>query len=259
MDFLDMLKKPVLFESDTQQGDPSEDKNDWDSEDSGEYQRTTSQTSECGEYGTRQYGFNEGSDDFDDDDDDLMDDIDDLSDEELSELESELDDDDINELTSDCEPVNLTPDEEEEADNMLALGATQMLVQKELNTQEAAAFYSDMEQANTVVREGFFMPSDIKRLTSVVTEKFFNKTKVQFSKADTINKLTGVAILASARSKNDKDYIKLQKLNHARRILKMRLRKKYLNEARRRVKVYLQRLRQSKSPVLSKLGKQVKQ
>jgi hypothetical protein len=42
-----------------------------------------------------------------------------------------------------------------------------------------------------------------------------------------------------------------------RRVLKARIRKKYRSEAVRRVKVYMQRLRASKSGVLAKIGEKL--
>lgn len=196
-------------------------------------------------------------DDIDDVDGELDDfDISDLSDDELDELEDDINNSDIDDAAGDVEDVDLTPDEEREADNLMSLAATTELIRDELNATERAEFFSDVDQAQTAVLEGFLLDTDVT--AELMTEaKFFNKTRVQFSKEDRKRQLFSVAVNASARAHNDRDFIKLQKIQKIRRVLKARLAKKYRSEALTRVKVYMKRLKQSKSPVLSKIGEKI--
>jgi len=87
--------------------------------------------------------------------------------------------------------------------------------------------------------------------------KMYNKTTVRFSREDRKAQLYAVAINVSARAHNDPDFIKLQRVQKIRRVLKRKLRKKYHAEAVRRMKVYFKRLQSSKSPVLSAIGKKL--
>ena len=191
-------------------------------------------------------------------DNDIEEDIDisDMSDADLDELEDELADSDVEDITDGIEEVDLTPEEEREADDFMSLAATTELVRDELSATERAEFYADPVQAQIAVVEGFMLESDFAD-GQMVTEKFFNKTRVQFSKEDRKHQLFAVALNASARAHNDPDYIKLQKVQQMRRVLKARIRKKYRSEAVRRVKVYMQRLKASKSNILSKIGEKL--
>lgn len=209
---------------------------------------------------------NEDSDeDLDRDDltDSDLDDIDvsSLSDEELSQLEADIADSDIEDAVGDVEEVRLSPEEEKHADDLMAVSATTEVIRSELSAEEQADFYESTE-AQIAVYEGFLLESDLlSEDTDVMTEatkrKFYNKTRVQFSKKDRLAQLFAVAVNVSAKAHNDPLYTRYQKILKLRRVTRSKLRKKYKAEAIRRMKVYYQRLRSSKSPVLNKVAKKV--
>ena len=205
--------------------------------------------------------------DEDVDDADEMDDLDDidlsdLSDEELDEMEAELRDSDLDDLTDDEEPVELSPEEEREADDLMSLAGTTELLKSELNAEERAAFLESASETQIAVFEGFLLESDVLPVEEsdedMMTEKAFSsKTMVRFSAADRKAQLYAVALNVSARAHHDPDYIKLQKVQKMRRVLKRKIQRKYHAEAVKRMKVYFNRLRASKSSVLSAIGKKL--
>lgn len=193
---------------------------------------------------------------------DDLDDIDlaDLSDEELAKLEEDISDSDIDDAVGDEPEVSLSPEEEREADDMMGVAATTELIKSELSAEEQQKFYESVD-AKIAVFENLLMESDLyNRSGDVVTEgtrRIFQKTRVQFSKKDRLAQLFAVAVNVSAKSHNDPLYTKYQKILRIRRITRAKLRKKYRGEAIRRMKVYYQRLKNSKSPVLNKVAKSV--
>lgn len=204
------------------------------------------------------------SDDVDD-----LDDIDlgSLSDEELEELEADLRDSDLDDVTDDIDPVELTADEEREADDLMSLAGTTELLKSELNVEERAAFLESTTETQIAVFEGFLLESDVVTITEssdetseedVMTEaKMYHKTSVRFSAEDRKAQLYAVAINVSARAHNDPDFIKLQRVQKMRRVLKRKLQKKYHAEAVKRMKVYFNRLKSSRSSVLAAIGKKI--
>ena len=193
-----------------------------------------------------------------------LDDIDlsDLSDEELDEMEEDLRDSDLDDAVGDVEPVELTAEEEREADDLMCLAGTTELIKSELNADERAEFLESASETQIAVFEGFLLESDVLPATEededIMTEaKMYNKTTIRFSREDRKAQLYAVALNVSARAHNDPDFIKLQKVQKVRRILKRRIQKKYHSEAIRRMKVYFNRLKSSKSTVLSNLGKKI--
>lgn len=204
--------------------------------------------------------------DDDDDDTDAPDDLDDLdlsglTDEELDAMEDELRDSDLDDVVGDVEPVELTAEEEREADDLMSLAGTTELLKSELNAEERANFLESATETQIAVFEGFLLESDVvppSEDDEVMTEaKMYNKTTIRFSREDRKAQLYAVALNVSARAHNDPDFIKLQKVQKVRRILKRKIQRKYHAEAMRRMKVYFNRLRSSKSTVLSALGKKV--
>jgi hypothetical protein len=193
---------------------------------------------------------------------DDLDDIDlaDLSDEELAKLEEDISDSDIDDAVGDEPEVSLSPEEEREADDMMGVAATTELIKSELSAEDQQKFYESVD-AKIAVFENLLMESDLyNRSGDVVTEgtrRIFQKTRVQFSKKDRLAELFAVAVNVSAKSHNDPLYTKYQKILRIRRITRAKLRKKYRSEAIRRMKVYYQRLKNSKSPVLNKVAKSV--
>ena len=197
-------------------------------------------------------------DDLEDDLDDI--DLSDLSDEELAKLEEDISDSDIDDAVGDEPEVSLTPEEEREADDMMGVAATTELIKSELSAEDQQKFYESVD-AKIAVFENLLMESDLyNRSGDVVTEgtrRIFQKTRVQFSKKDRMAQLFAVAVNVSAKAHNDPLYTKYQKILRIRRITRAKLRKKYRGEAIRRMKVYYQRLKNSKSPVLNKVAKSV--
>ena len=195
---------------------------------------------------------------FEDDLDDI--DLSELSDEELSKLEEDISDSDIDDIVGDEPEVSLSPEEEREADDMMGVAATTELIKSELSAEDQQKFYESVD-AKIAVFENLLMESDLyNRSGDVVTEgtrRIFQKTRVQFSKKDRLAQLFAVAVNVSAKAHNDPLYTKYQKILRIRRITRAKLRKKYRSEAIRRMKVYYQRLKNSKSPVLNKVAKSV--
>ena len=144
----------------------------------------------------------------------------------------------------------------------MSLGATTELIRSELNVEERAAFFESARDTQAAVFEGFLLESDVRRIeesnSDIFTEaKMYNKTSVRFSKEDRKKQLYAVAINVSARAHNDPDYVKYQKVLKMKRVLKKKLQKKYHNEAIKRMKVYFARLKNSKSSILSNIGKKI--
>lgn len=200
-------------------------------------------------------------DDEDDDEDDF--DIDDLSDAELAALDAELRDGQVDDVAGDNdEEEELTPEEEIEADDMMKVAATTMLVNDELNAEEKVALLSNEAEIATIVNEGFLTETDVNCLAAeagLLTEaKYTNKMIIRLDAASKKKQLYALAVNVSAAAHNDKDYIKLKKVMKMRKILRARLEKKYKTEATKRMKIYFKRLRNSKSNTLATIGKKEK-
>lgn len=209
--------------------------------------------------------------DFDMDDDDVeLDDIeindeeddfdpDDLSEDELAALDAELfNDDKFAGLLGDEDEVDLSPDEEVKADDMMSVAATTMLVNDELNAQEKADFVQN--EAPIAVREGFMTPTDVNEMATscnleVAQEAAYtNKMIIRLDAASKKKQLYALAVNVSAAAHHDPDYIKLRKVMKMRKILRKKLEKKYTGEAMKRMKIYFARLKKSKSKKLSSVG-----
>lgn len=200
-------------------------------------------------------------DDIDDIADELEDiDLDDLTDEELSQMEDELEDQEIDNLVGEPEQVDLDPEEEKVADDLMSVSATTELLKNELNAEERAQFYESSRDTQIAVYEGFLLESDIEDGRDIdddlFTEaKMWRKTMVRFSRDDRKKQLYSVAVNVSARAHNDPLYFKYQKILKARKLYKRKLEKKYHNEAIKRMRIYFNRLKNSKSSVLANIGK----
>lgn len=197
--------------------------------------------------------INDITDDLSDDDDEESDDLDDL--------EKDLEDLDIEEIVGDVEEEDLSPEEEEEADDLMSLAATTELIQDEMNSDERSAFAESAEDIRIAISEGFLLESDIETIREnaepFMESKMYAKTKVQFSKDARMKQLYGVAVNVSAKAHNSSDYFKYLKACKLKKIYKTRMQKKYHSEALKRMKVYFKRLKSSKSPMLSKLANKV--
>lgn len=199
----------------------------------------------------------ECDDDIEDISDDDGFDPDNLSEEELANLDAELGNDAINTVAGEDEgEVKLSPEEEIEADDMMSVAATTMLVRDEMNVEERANFIQN--EARTAVNEGFMTESDVNELANeigLVQEANYNRKMIIRLDAESKKKqLYALAINVSAAAHNDPDYIKLKKVMKMRKILRAKLERKYHAEATKRMKVYYARLRRSKSESLSKVG-----
>lgn len=198
--------------------------------------------------------------DDDEEDDDF--DPDNLSDEELEELDADL----SNTLFSDNddeENVSLSPEEEMQADDMMGVAATTVLINKELNADEKQKFVESSIDTQIAVNEGLLTEAEVQELREEIglalegANKYNRKMIIRLDKESKMKQLYAVAINVSANAHNDPDYRKYKKVLRAKKILKAKLRKKYHNEALKRMKVYYKRLTTSKSPVLSKLGQKI--
>lgn len=193
----------------------------------------------------------------------------DLSDNELEDLEKDLNAGDLDfDDDDETEEVSLSPEEEEEADDFMSVAATNTLIQSEMNTEEKVAFAESATDVQIAINEGLMTEADAQALLSLkdelhdaelVQEAVYNgKTKVKMNIADRIKQLFWVGVYSSARAHKDPEYVKLQKVFALKRKYKSSLARKYRSEANKKVKVYVQRLRSSKSPVLNKLGDKLK-
>lgn len=190
-----------------------------------------------------------------------------VDDADIDDMESQIgaepndDDDTIDpELEKEVDQVELTPEEEREADRCIDLAATPVMLKEVLGDKEVQEFViSDDFEVGCL--EGFltesFRDEALKDSFFAEAGKIYNKTKVQLDKKARFAQLFEISVLGCARAKNDPDYIKLQKVLKMRRVLKKRLRQKYRNPALKRAKFYLQRLRKSGSGILSKVAKTI--
>jgi hypothetical protein len=192
-----------------------------------------------------------------DDDEDF--DPDDLSDAELAALDAELSGDELDSVVGDDDDddeVDLTPDEEMEADDMMNMAATTMLVNDELNAEEKAQFLET--QAGIAVTEGFMTEADVNQMSAdlgLVQESKYNKKMIiRLDAASKKKQLYALAVNVSAAAHGDADYRKLRKVMKMRKILRARLEKKYRSEATKRMKIYFNRLKNSKSGFLNKIA-----
>lgn len=198
-------------------------------------------------------------DDLDDEDDGDLD-PDDLSDEELAQLDAELTGDALDAaagVDDDTPEEQLSPSEELQADDMMAVAATTMLVNDELNAEERANFIESGE-ANVAVHEGFMTEADVEGIAieaGLVEEaKYTNKMIIRLNAEAKKKQLFALAVNVSAAAHNDPDYRKLRKLMRVRKVLRARLTKKYQSEATKRMRIYFARLKKSRSPMLAKIG-----
>lgn len=215
-----------------------------------------------------------GDDDEDYDSDDIgtddisdigsLDDLDSLDDEDLADLDRELSGE-LDDAYSDGEDEEeLTTDEEMEADDKMSMAATTLLVNDELNSDEKRDFVEN--ESDIAVREGFMTDSDVQMIIEsytfgeddYLTEAKYNKPMLIRLDAESKKKqLYALAINVCAAAKNDPDYRKLKKIMKLRKIYRAKLDRKYHGQAVKRMKVYFNRLRKSKSPVLSNIAKKV--
>lgn len=199
--------------------------------------------------------------DVDDADLDDLDDVDfdpdDMSEDELAALDAELSDGALDSVVGDDDAeVNLTPEEEIAADDMMSVAATTMLVNDELNAEEKVAFAQN--EGEIAVKEGFMTETDVNEIaleSGLVQEaKYTQKMIVRLDAESKKKQLYALAVNVSAAAHHDKDFEKLKKVMKMRKILRAKLQHKYHGEAMKRMRIYFNRLRHSKANSLSKIG-----
>nr|DAX65909.1 MAG TPA: hypothetical protein [Caudoviricetes sp.] len=192
-----------------------------------------------------------------------LDDLDSLDDEELADLDRELSGDLDDMYASDDEEEELSTDAEMDADDKMSLAATALLVNDELNEDEKRDFVEN--ESAIAMREGFLTDADVNMITEsyMSDDDYFSEAKynkpmmIRLDAESKKKQLYALAINVCAAANNDGDYRKLKKLMRLRKILRAKLDKKYHGQAIKRMKVYFNRLRKSKSPVLSNIAKKV--
>ena len=192
-----------------------------------------------------------------------LDDFDEYDDEELADLDRELSGD-LDDAYSDEEnEEELSSDAEMEADDMMSMAATTLLVNDELNADEKRDFVEN--EADIAMREGFMTDADVNMIIESYSDNddYFSEAKynkpmmIRLDAESKKKQLYALAINVCAAANNDSDYRKLKKVLRLRKILRAKLDKKYHGQAVKRMKVYFNRLRKSKSPVLSNIAKKV--
>lgn len=196
-------------------------------------------------------------DDIATDNDDF--DPDSLSDEDLAALDAELSGDAVDAVAGadDEDNVALSPEEEIQADDMMKVAATTLLVNDELNAEERASFVESAD-ATIAIDEGFMTDADINEMSvelGLATENSYNKKMLIRLDAESKKKqLFALGVNVSAAAHHDPDYVKLKKVMKMRKVLRARLTQKYKSEATKRMKVYFNRLKKSKAAPLAKIG-----
>lgn len=192
-----------------------------------------------------------------DDDDDDEDDIDDMTDEEIDQLDKDLSGD--SSITDREQQVTLTPEEEKDADDIMALAATTSLVNSELNAAEKKEFAESYTDRAIACNEGFMTESDFDALEETygetLTEAYNQKMIIRLDAASKKKQLHAIAVNASAAAHNDPDYIKYKKICALKRKYREKLEVKYAAEASKRERIYWQRLQHSKAKPLAKIAK----
>lgn len=265
--FNDLLKKPLpsasdkFFESEEEDTMQEQDDADVDAQD-------TPEEEECGNCGPN---YDEDVDvgdaadaasDAEDDEDDDDFDPDDLDDEALAELDAELSDDQLDALNDEDEKgeVELSPEEEQDADDMMGVAATTVLIKDEMNKDEQKKFIESTADVQAAINEGLLLESDINEMAAelgLFTEKknYNKKMIIRLDKESKKKQLFALAVNVSAAAHNDPDYRKLKKVNRMRKILRSKLVRKYKSEANKRMKIYFRKLTTSSSGPLAAIGK----
>lgn len=201
--------------------------------------------------------------------DDAEDDIDEfdpdaMSDEELADMDRQLSADVIDSVSDDGEEeVSLSPEEEMEADDMMSVAATTMLVKDQMNAQERAEFLKDEAQVRCAINEGFLTDADVNELMTecglvedgdvALEARYNNKMIIKLDAASKKKQLYALAVNVSAAAHHDPDWIKYKKCIRLKKLLHAKLERKYKSEATKRARVYFKRLNKSGAPSLAQL------
>lgn len=278
--FSDLLNQPLpsasFFESDDDTDNVNDNSNDSnnDTDDNSDVEKEygdeeldmgSDDQNECGDNSIACEDDDDDMDDLDDDDEDEFD-PEELSDAELAALDADLGGDTINNIADadDAEKVELDPNEEREADDMMGVAATAVLINDEMSSDEKKELAESTRDVQIAINEGLLLESDIDTMlesvsmNEIFTEgRYDKKMLIRLDKNAKMKQLFSLGVNVSASAHRDPDYIKYKKVLRMRKILKARLTKKYHAEAMKRMKIYFKRLNNSKSNILSKLAKKV--
>ncbi len=181
-----------------------------------------------------------------------------ISDEELDSMEADADGVDLTKVPED---TDLSEEEEDEASRIIDLAATSVMLREALGLDDVRKF-AESSEFEIACDEGFFLEGAKQPLlesTSLLflesgetflESRFYQKNSVRLTKQSKLNQLFEICVQAIARAKNDAIMRKLERIQMLRRKYKAILRQRYKSQAIRQSKMYLQRLKNSKSPTL---------
>lgn len=206
---------------------------------------------ECGDTDLDEDFGEDDDDDEDDEDEDIDNTLDDLEDQSQDDIETGL----MNADDGSEENEDLTPAEDQKADDMLAMVATPMLIKDELTAEESVNFYESAD-SDIAVDEGLIMESD---LDEIFTEGVFASPNRPFkmTKKARFKQLYELSVQIEARAHRDPKMKQLDRAYKIERKIKAELRNKYGTAAKKRAMIYLKRLMKSKSSVLKNLGRKM--
>lgn len=192
--------------------------------------------------------------DFDSlEEDDNMDDIDDIEDIQV--------DDTVDNYEKPENGLEMSPEEESEADSIINIAATPVIM-KEVLTQESVDAFVESGEFDIAIEEGFCLEGTKDSFTSATSDlfteaKFYNQNQMRLTKEARTNQLFEICVQAIARAKNDPVYFKLAKVQELRRKLKAVLRQRYKAPAMKKAKEYVMRLKRSKAPTIANVAKKI--
>lgn len=206
---------------------------------------------ECGDTDLDEDFGEDDYDDEDDEDEDIDNALDNLEDQSEDDIETGL----MNADDNSEENEDLTPAEDQKADDMLAMVATPMLIKDELTAEESVNFYESAD-SDIAVDEGLIMESD---LDEIFTEGVFASPNRPFkmTKKARFKQLYELSVQIEARAHRDPKMKQLDRAYKIERKIKAELRNKYGTAAKKRAMIYLKRLMKSKSGVLKNLGRKM--
>lgn len=206
---------------------------------------------ECGDTDLDEDFGEDDDDDEDDEDEDIDNALDDLEDQSQDDIETGL----MNADDGSEENEDITPAEDQKADDMLAMVATPMLIKDELTAEESVNFYESAD-SDIAVDEGLIMESD---LDEIFTEGVFASPNRPFkmTKKARFKQLYELSVQIEARAHRDPKMKQLDRAYKIERKIKAELRNKYGTAAKKRAMIYLKRLMKSKSSVLKNLGRKM--
>ena len=172
--------------------------------------------------------------------------------------------DDVDGFNDDLEKPDsfeLTPEEEAEADSIIDIAATPVIL-KEVLTKESVDSFLESAEWDIAVSEGFALEGTKDNFGCVTGDlfteaKFYAQNQVRFTKEARTNQLFEICVQAIARAKNDPVYFKLAKVQELRRKLKAVLRQRYKQPAMKKAKEYIIRLRKSKAATIADAAKKL--